>query len=620
MEKNTPKPICLLIGGSTDKQTYLSDALEDHVKVSVESPDNCVDTARSLGAKFAVVFWNRQTDQVAHRLTRSIPDLQVLVETNPLALQGRVERNGFSSVFDRQQNLDDVANDIKKLCRNNVPSKPSTSQRFPDLAASFLTFLPTLQASITEEQKLCDHLLNSLVQAAQASKGILFYSKEMDGAYSVFSRCRCGSTAKGQTIPLDSELASYLLEIESVVHVNDTDLPAMVRNHLRQFDCNFLAPIISELSLTAWIMLKINRAADQLDYPSIQTIAYFASESFRIGRELQAKTLRESFLQAGLNHALDAVLIVNEKGEIEFLSNKKTLLKLKSLHANSYRSLACGRLKSVIRRCLQNKEKFVAWPFESDPAYTISVQSLTTKGVMVAIKIENVKNDVFQIDGNVWREAFSPEKLEFWRQALASRARENNETSQAALLAPQQDRSSNTSDGLLSDLFSRASKFRHVSVLLPDKISKTRLSKEQFAALAPFLEGLFCQKFKCVQVMCRQSGDSKLSIEICCEELPANVQRPPLAESTPAQQGSLVIGILSLVTAGAEIKKEIASVGSRWIIEVVLEPAPSPLLSKPFCLAGPQQFAVEQQNCASRRNIKTASRIASKNTEVVPDE
>src|ERR1039458_5674574 len=109
MEKNIPKPICLLIGGSTDKQTYLSVALEDHVKVSIESPDNCVDTARALGAKFAVVFWNKQTDQVAHRLTRSIPDLRVLVETNPLALQGRVERNGFSSVFDRQQKLDDVA-------------------------------------------------------------------------------------------------------------------------------------------------------------------------------------------------------------------------------------------------------------------------------------------------------------------------------------------------------------------------------------------------------------------------------------------------------------------------------------------------------------------------------
>jgi hypothetical protein len=587
MKTHTPKPVCLLIGGSTDKQTYLSTALEHHVEVSVESPDNCVDTARSLGAKFAVVFWNRETDQVAHQLTRSVPDLRVLVETNPSALQGRVERNGFSSVFDCQQNLDDVANDIKKHCRDHVPSKPSTSQRFPDLAPSFLTFLPTLQASITEEQKLCDHLLNSLVQAAQASKGILFYSRERDSAYSVFSRCRCGSTAKGQTIPLDSELASYLIEIGSVVHVDDTDLPAMVRNHLCQFDCNLLVPVISELSLTAWIMLKINRATDQLDYAGIQTIAYFASESFRIGRELQAKTLRESFLQAGLIHALDAVLIVNEKGEIEFLSNKKALLKLKSFHANSYRSLACGRLKSVIRRCLQNKERFVVWPFESDPAYTISVQSLTTKGVMVAIKIENVKNDVFQIDGNVWREAFSPEKLEFWSQALASQVREINETSEATLLAPQQDRYSNTSDGLLSDLFSKASKFRHVSVLLSDKISKTRLSKEQFAALASFLDGLFCQKIKYVQVMCRQSGDSKLCIEICCEELPANVERPVLVESTPTQKGSLAIGILSLITAGAEIKKEIASVGSRWIIELEMEPTSLPLLSKQYCLAGP---------------------------------
>ena len=553
MNHTKTKPACLLIGGTEEKKRHLTRLLRDEVTIVAGSPENCIEAARRSGARVVVMFWESRTDSLSHELSKNVPGIEIIVERNTNALRARGERNGFNAISDQNLSVEELADRIRSLCLAAAASVPLVrrDKRVSDVASLFMRHVPGIQASVDESQKLCEQFLEALRSATGSTRGVVFYSADAEGDYVLCASKHVRLAAHSTSVPFDSEMAAYLAGVGTAVLRQDEDLPAMVGNFMDQFSCDLILPVIGEGGLVAWIMLQVGKAAEHLHHDVLQTIAFFASESFRLNRQSRRQVEREGFFQAGLDQAVDAVLVLDEKGRVSYLSNRKSLLKFKDSAPRSYRALMCGKLKNAIRRGLEANNAAFKWDSEEKDG-TICVRRSSGKTIVLVQAARELSGNDVRIEKNVWDEILSWAGDQF--SAGDSSASEAIESKTDGFLPLSSLRRS-----LLPD-----PKRDPIKVTIAEETGQIGLSPLHHRAVRSFLEGIVRSATKTIKITSDTITPSEgLRLNFICEE---SISDPKSRLSAGGSAQPLGPSLLLLMAAEVAVQKRPAAFGCKWTL------------------------------------------------------
>jgi hypothetical protein len=567
MNTSLVKPLCLVVGDDPHRKELLSEGLSAFVEVVWQTAPESRELAGVLGPQMAVVLWDVDAKELAHQLALENPGLKIIVESNPKAVQGQIAKNGFSAVVDFDCCTKKIIDEVKALCLASVGQETSRPARTLNIAGVFSQYLPAIQASLENEQKLCEGLLNALQQATRAQRGGVFYASRSEAPFRPIATHRLSQKIRSVDVPSSSEIAAELEFQETILQVSDDDIPPVVATFLKRIDCNLLIPLRAESLLLGWIALEIPSA--RIDFGVVQSIAFFSSESLRVSREFKHRAGNEACWQAAFDQAFAAVAVVSRSGFLEILLNRKQELSFREPNPTTYQSFSSGRLRQAIRSCLEGTADVVACTSKSRPDLFTSVQRLPEGGAIVLVQSGGGHHEdtTISLDPGVWDHLVEAARLELGTTIGSGDDQASGQT--------------------FEEMAQIALGHKNVR-LIGTQPQGMALSVAQEGATTLFLESILTSGGNSpITVRFRQSATS-IVLEVTSEyDASAGGRAVPVKLSR-----SLSLALVLLIGAGVGAKKQRASLGVKWTLTFP---------SKPTSGAAPERQSVSQREAAACR-------------------
>jgi hypothetical protein len=339
-------PVCLVVGHDRDLYLQISGLLKGTLRPQLASYDEASQLIATSRVKIAVVLWSKEAQACAHRLQELGTDVRILVERPKSIFGEKGEKNGFAGEFTRNS-INELADNILAL----IPEQKALSTRKAGCLHldSLVHSLPQIQGSLEKPDHLSMYLLDSMIAATHAIKGGLFLLTDDAFLLKAERRMKSQILSMSRNTDLVSKLEDRLVGCS----VDDPASPRVVKKFLTDLNCTLLLPVFGTHRLTAFFVLALPSALDP-ESLLVQSILFYAAESFRISSSIKSNELQRSYLDAALKANGEMTLVIDKQGIVRFFRDSQNQIQTRGeIVGQSFTKIVNGELKSALAEAVK---------------------------------------------------------------------------------------------------------------------------------------------------------------------------------------------------------------------------------------------------------------------------